>query len=52
VQVADLVLEQALADAELPHFFVLGNGLDRVLALLEGELELRRAHRMLELGTP
>lgn len=49
MQVAILILQEALADSQLPIFFIFGNDFNRMLASLEIQLEGRVSQRMLEL---
>jgi hypothetical protein len=50
VQIASLVLQEALAHSQLPDFLVFDHDLNRVLAPLEAEFQVCTAQRMLELG--
>ena len=50
VEVAVVVLEEALADPQLPNFLVSCDGFDRMFALRETKLKICAAQRVLELG--
>jgi hypothetical protein len=50
VQVAVVVLQEALGDSQLPDFLVFDYRLDRMLTPFETELERRVPQRVLELG--
>jgi hypothetical protein len=50
VQFASLALQEALAHLQLPDFLIFDHSLDRVLAALKAEFQIRTAQRVLELG--
>jgi hypothetical protein len=50
VEVAVVVLQEALGDSQLPDFLVLDDCLDRVFTPFETECEVRVPQRVLQLG--